>query len=243
MTIYIDITQLEKQRVNTGIQRVVKEFLQRVILNTYSTNFVIMIYNTKIKKMQKLKNKDVKSFLNDIENFEFKNKKIIDIENIKNKNSIFFDMDSSWNAPYKREKLYPTLKKNGFKIYNLIYDLIPIVVPEFVQDKVVKNYIKYIKTVYKYSDLKKVANQRIKDDKVQLDIKGSRLGNKILEIEGLSKSFGDLNVLDNFTLSDKVNVQTKSLGKPIPYLNVTEGKNVVEREMETFAEVGVGVRL
>lgn len=55
----------------------------------------------------------------------------------------------------------------------------------------------------------------------------------IFNSDSLSKS----NVLDNFTLSDKVNVQTKSLGKPVPYLNVTEGKNVVEREMETFTSL------
>lgn len=78
-----------------------------------------------------------------------------------------------------------------------------------------------------YSDLKKVANQRIKDDKVQLDIKGSRLGNKILEIEGLSKSFGDLNVLDNFTYKfargEKIGIIGKNGVGKSSFLNLITG--------------------
>jgi len=154
MTIYIDITQLEKQRVNTGIQRVVKEFLQRAMNSKQMGLYKVLIYNSKIKKMQLLQNEDVKLFLQDIENFKFTKKETIDIETIKaTLPTIFFDIDSAWNAPYKREKLYPVIKNNGFLIINFIYDLIPVLLPQFVQNITIKNYKPFIKTVYKYSDM------------------------------------------------------------------------------------------
>lgn len=154
MTIYIDITQLEKQRVNTGIQRVVKEFLQRAMNSKQMGLYKVLIYNLKIKKMQLLQNEDVKLFLQDIKNFKFTKKETIEIETIKPIHpAIFFDIDSGWNAPYKREKLYPIIKNNGFLIINFIYDLIPVLLPQFVQNITIKNYKPFIKTVYRYSDM------------------------------------------------------------------------------------------
>lgn len=153
MTIYLDITQLEKQRITTGIQRVVKEFITKQVLKNTNTVYKLLIFNKQIKSFQLLDNTELEPFINNLSIYQFKNKKTIKIENIKSKQkTIFFDLDSSWNAPYKRDKLYPVLKQNGFLIFNLIYDLIPIYTPQFVQDIVVKNYKNYIKTVYKYSD-------------------------------------------------------------------------------------------
>lgn len=47
MTIYIDITQLDRGRQNTGIQRVVKEVLKR-IGDAQDINYVILSYNSDI---------------------------------------------------------------------------------------------------------------------------------------------------------------------------------------------------
>lgn len=154
MIIYIDITQLEKQRVNTGIQRLVKEFLQRALCSDSKTQYKIVKYNLKIKKMQLLQNDEVQLFIQDIKNFKFTKKETIDIESIKSKKTtILFDIDSPWNNPYKRNILYPILKNNGFIIYNFIYDMIPILLPQFVQNITIENFKPYIKTVCKYSDM------------------------------------------------------------------------------------------
>ncbi len=154
MIIYIDITQLYRGRANTGIQRVVKEFLQRAIKNDKKITYKIVVYNATSKKMQILPNKEIELFLLDIKNYKFRKKEPIEIEKIIAKeNTIFLDIDSAWNAPYKRDILYPILKNNGFLIYNFIHDLIPILMPELVHDMTVKNFNVFIKTVYKYSDL------------------------------------------------------------------------------------------
>jgi len=154
MTVYIDITQLDRGRANTGIQRVVKEFLQRTIQNHDLVTYKILSYDSNIEKMQVLSNKEIKKFLLDISSYKFKERKTIEIENIyPAETTIFFDIDSAWNAPYKREKLYPILKKNGFLIYNFIHDLIPVLLPELVHDLTVTNYNTFIKNVYTYSDM------------------------------------------------------------------------------------------
>jgi glycosyltransferase involved in cell wall biosynthesis len=150
----MDISQLERSRANTGIQRVVKEFLQRAVNDDSSATYKILAYNKKIKKMQQFSNEEVKLFCDDVSNYKFKSRKTINIETLKPQNiSIFFDIDSAWNAPYKREKLYPILKRNGFYIFNFIHDLIPVLLSKYVQEVTIKNYKPFIETVYRYSDV------------------------------------------------------------------------------------------
>ena len=48
-------------------------------------------------------------------------------------------------------------------------------------------------------DLKNKSNQRLEEHKVNLMIKGRRLGSKIIELKSASKAFGDTIILDNFT--------------------------------------------
>lgn len=50
-----------------------------------------------------------------------------------------------------------------------------------------------------FYELEKVAKQRIYDNKVQLNVKSSYIGNKIFEANHLSKSFGDMKILDDFS--------------------------------------------
>jgi ATP-binding cassette subfamily F protein uup len=78
-----------------------------------------------------------------------------------------------------------------------------------------------------YSDLKQIANQKINNDKVQLDIKGSRLGNKILELDNFTKSFGDIKILDNFTYKftrgEKIGIIGKNGVGKSSFLNLITG--------------------
>lgn len=49
-----------------------------------------------------------------------------------------------------------------------------------------------------FYELEKVAKQHINTDNVQLNMKGSYIGNKIFEADHLCKSFGDKKILDDF---------------------------------------------
>ncbi|MEA2018426.1 MAG: glycosyltransferase family 1 protein, partial [Campylobacterota bacterium] len=154
MTIYIDISILEKNRANTGIQRVLKEFVQRVVFNDNdSYTFKILAYNWDSKNMELLGIQEVKSFLKETASFQFEKNNPIDLKTIKvNETTIFLDMDSPWYAPISRDQLYPTLKENGFLIFNFIYDLVPIILPEYAHPNTVKIFKPFLDAVYRYSD-------------------------------------------------------------------------------------------
>lgn len=149
-SLYIELTQFINNRLNTGIQRVVAEFLLRALDDT-KYKLYILYYDTIQSSYKLLSNKETKLFLDDTKHYTFKKFKPIDIFDKKTKNKIFFDIDSVWNAPLKREKLYKKLKKNNFKIQNFIYDLIPILYPKYMHKETRKNFPKYLKAIYKYS--------------------------------------------------------------------------------------------
>ena len=50
-----------------------------------------------------------------------------------------------------------------------------------------------------FYELEKVAKQRFNNDNVKLEVKASYIGSKIFEADHLYKSFGDLNILDDFS--------------------------------------------
>ena len=50
-----------------------------------------------------------------------------------------------------------------------------------------------------FYELEKVAKQRVRNDNVKLEVKASYIGSKIFEADHLSKSFGDLKILDDFS--------------------------------------------
>ena len=96
-----------------------------------------------------------------------------------------------------------------------------------------------------YSDLKKVAGQQIKDEKLELDIKGTRLGNKILEIDGLTKSFGDLKIIEDFTYKfargEKIGIIGKNGVGKSTFLNLITGNIAADSgTMETGETVVYG---
>ena len=154
MIIYIDITMLDRGRLNTGIQRVVTEFLKRAIATSVGIDYKIISYNSQLKSMELLDNQEIKIFVNNVKKYQFKTKQTLDIETLEvPKNTLFFDIDSAWNAPLKRAGLYPKLKQNGFLIFNLLYDLVPVVNPQYAHAQTVSNFKPFLKAIYQHSDL------------------------------------------------------------------------------------------
>jgi ABC transport system ATP-binding/permease protein len=61
--------------------------------------------------------------------------------------------------------------------------------------------------------IKDKASNKLDNEKVRIDIKGTRLGNKILEINYISKSYGDLNLIKDFHYKFKRNERVGIVGK------------------------------
>ncbi len=64
-----------------------------------------------------------------------------------------------------------------------------------------------------FENIKKKATQKIESQEIQIDIKGERLGSKILEVNYINKSFGDLKIVEDFHYKFKKNERVGIVGK------------------------------
>ena len=64
-----------------------------------------------------------------------------------------------------------------------------------------------------FYDVEKSAKKKIKNDKIQLEVQMKRLGSKILELHKVSKAYGDLKILDQFTYTFKKRDRVGIIGK------------------------------
>jgi ATP-binding cassette subfamily F protein uup len=72
------------------------------------------------------------------------------------------------------------------------------------------------------------ASQNISDNNIELSMNSSRIGNKILDLENICKSYGDLNLISNFTYKfqrfEKVGIVGKNGTGKSTFLNIITGK-------------------
>ena len=64
-----------------------------------------------------------------------------------------------------------------------------------------------------FYDLKKVASKNLKEDELELNVKMTRLGSKILELKNVCKSYGEKAILDKFTYSFKKGEKVGIIGQ------------------------------
>jgi glycosyltransferase involved in cell wall biosynthesis len=160
LTIYMDLTGIIGSRINTGIQRVVKEFLQRTLLNSgiefqdNNINYCYLEYNLKSKSYGLISALELDNFLKNIKEYQFADVQEIELfKPQENELSIFFDMDSVWNIHPKRIHLYPELKKNNYTIINYLYDLSPVILPQYSHENTCRNFISFLTAAYSYTDM------------------------------------------------------------------------------------------
>ncbi len=83
-----------------------------------------------------------------------------------------------------------------------------------------------------FYDVEKSAKKRIKNDKVQLEVQMTRLGSKILELHKVSKAYGSLKILDQFTYTfkkrDRIGVVGKNGVGKTTVLNMLTGTESVD---------------
>jgi ATP-binding cassette subfamily F protein uup len=84
-----------------------------------------------------------------------------------------------------------------------------------------------------YYELEKIASQDLKKDRLELDIKEARQGGKILEIEHVSKSYGTLPIVTDFShvfkKNDRIGVVGKNgIGKST-FLDLLVGKTKADK--------------
>ncbi|WP_372745394.1 ABC-F family ATP-binding cassette domain-containing protein, partial [Lutibacter sp.] len=80
--------------------------------------------------------------------------------------------------------------------------------------------------------IKEAASKRRNDHKIQLEIDMERMGTKILELHNISKTFGDLKILDkfdyNFLRGERIGIIGKNGTGKTSFLNIITGEIPVE---------------
>ena len=83
-----------------------------------------------------------------------------------------------------------------------------------------------------FYDVKKSAKKKIKNDKIQLEVQMTRLGSKILELHKVSKAYGDLKILDQFTYTftkrDRLGIIGKNGVGKTTVLNMLTGTESID---------------
>ncbi len=159
--IYIDVTNVVSVKFLTGIQRVVRNIVINM-LKAIPERVILLRYNSIESKYYIIDNTSfAKKYMNNMD-FELEEIEGIGIDDITS-NDIFFDMDSVWNSKLRRNVLYSKLKNNGVIVVTYIYDIIPIMYPQFCHMNTVVHFMEYISAVIKYSDYIITSTQYILD--------------------------------------------------------------------------------
>ena len=148
---YIDITNFVDTKLNTGIQRVLKEFLY-LALKDKKLDINLLYFDRNKNSYILLSNRDKNYLLNKTDSFYLTSKKSIDIFKKTSHKKYFFELDRVWNSKPNRLTLYKKLKKANFYIINYIYDMIPIFYPKYFYKETKNNFPKYIDAILRYSN-------------------------------------------------------------------------------------------
>lgn len=149
--IYVDISQYLTKRLNTGIQRVIKEFILRAMNDIFTLH--VIYFNKKENEYFTIAFNELNLLFTNIKDYKIKEKIKINLFENTDIQKIFFEIDSVWNGDEERNKFYPKLKLHNYLIVNFIYDLIPVLYPNFMYQQTKQNFPVFFKAVYTYSDL------------------------------------------------------------------------------------------
>lgn len=94
-----------------------------------------------------------------------------------------------------------------------------------------------------FDDLKKQASKRIETNEVSIGLAGQRLGRKILELEEISKGYGELRLIENFSYTFKKNDRVGIVGKngtgKSTLVNILSGSLTTDSGQRTVGETVV----
>lgn len=150
--VYVDITQFMKIEAITGIQRVMREVLVRLI-KCREVETILLSYS------------DLNRYFEIIDNEKFVNYFEKDIGNRKNvysnmfilieelvAGSVFFDLDVAWSATLKRSFLLPILKQKNIYIVAQIYDIMAITHFQYFMMHFTYEFMEFIGAHIQYAD-------------------------------------------------------------------------------------------
>ena len=150
--IYIDLSRLCLTPFTTGIQRVAKEIVLRM-LQDKSVSVTLLCTLPSQTAWRVLPHDAFTRYYTEKTGSPYGTGRpqILTPEDIPS-GSVFFDIDSAWNMPMHRGWLFPKLKARAVTIVPHLYDLIPVTDPQYFHEQTMRQFLSWVTAVLQYAD-------------------------------------------------------------------------------------------
>lgn len=151
--VYIDVTQFIQIDALTGIQRVMRELIFRLLKNP-ELETVLICYRPNIEKYELLRSDGFLLYYQQGmgKKSAFCSQNHMRIEELE-RGAIFFEIDVAWSAFLKRSYLLPMLKKQGLILVSMIYDIMAITHFQYFHPLFTYEFMEFISAHILYDDL------------------------------------------------------------------------------------------
>lgn len=151
--IYIDLSRLCLTPFTTGIQRVAKEIVLRM-LHHPAAEVTLLAAMPSQTAWRVLPHEAFTAYYTESSGTPYGSDapQILTPEDIP-ADAVFFDIDSAWNMPMQRGWLFPKLKARGVTIVPHLYDLIPVTEPQYFHAQTMRQFLSWVTAVLQYADV------------------------------------------------------------------------------------------
>ncbi len=150
--IYIDLSRLCLTPFTSGIQRVAKEIVLRMLKDP-AVSLTLLADLPSHTAWRVLPNDAFTKYYTEKEGspYGIGRPRIVYPEDIPAE-AVFFDIDSAWNMPMHRCWLFPKLKARGVTVVTQLYDLIPVTDPQYFHSQTMRQFLSWTTAVLQYAD-------------------------------------------------------------------------------------------
>lgn len=139
--LFIDVSELQKNDTRTGIQRVTRSLLLELLKKPPADFCVEPVYATD-KAGYRYARKFARSFLGRVQNNDIDDHIEYDIDDIFLGLDLLHPSIASFNKNF-----YQTMRNHGVKVYFVVYDILPILLPHFANKGVTAGHNEWLQVV------------------------------------------------------------------------------------------------
>jgi glycosyltransferase involved in cell wall biosynthesis len=141
--LFVDVSELVHRDAKTGIQRVVRSILKQFLVSPPYSYEVVPVYGSLNVPGYRVANQFLKSFMGTNNSGE---DRFIDIQ----PGDIFLGLDLQHHIVAAQSEYYQYLRRMGVKIYFVIYDLLPVLLPSSFPPGSYDAHLAWLREISKY---------------------------------------------------------------------------------------------
>ena len=145
--VYIDLSRLCLTKFTTGIQRVAREIVLRMLKDP-SLEVTLLADMPSHTEWRVLPHDAFTEFYTKGTGSPYGTGKTVIVRPREiESGAVFFDIDSAWNMPMHRSWLFPILREHGVTVVPHLYDLIPVTEPQYFYSETTRQFLVWVTAV------------------------------------------------------------------------------------------------